>query len=103
MVPMGAFHIDHFLLLSLLSDAKLSLEENMKRSAILMYSGIFFVSLACLMTVSGCMAGAGETKAEVARRHSHIMKSNMRLMQDDIDAVLMLDNVSKASDKFVRP
>jgi hypothetical protein len=103
MVPMGAFHIGHFLLLSLLSDAKLSLEENMKRSTIIMYSGIFFVGLAVLITVSGCMAGAGETKAEVARRHSHIMKSNMSLIQDDIDAILMLDKASKTSEKFVRP
>ena len=55
------------------------------------------------MSVSGCMAGAGETKAEIARRHNHIMKSNMSLIQDDIDAILMLDKGSKTSEKTVRP
>ena len=101
---MGAFLCGHLLLLSLLGDDKFSLEEKMKRNTIIMYSGLFCVALAVLMTVSGCaIDGAGETKAEIARRHDHIRKTNMSLIQDDIDAVLMLDKPSKTSEKFVRP
>lgn len=100
---MGALHAGHLLLLSLLSDDKLSLEENMKRSSIIMYSGILFVVLTLVMTASGCMNGAGETKAEIARRHDHVLKTNMLLVQEDVDAILMLDRPSRNTRKFVRP
>ncbi len=88
--------------LSLLGDDKLSLEETMKRNAILMNVGVLCVLLAVILAVSGC-AGAGETRAEMARRRQHVMKGNMLLIQDDIDAVLMLDKSSKTSEKIVRP
>ena len=99
---MGAFHIGHFLLLSLLSDAKLSLEENMKRSTIIMYSGLFCVVLAVLMTASGCMSGAGETRAEVEERHNVIVQTQKKQIQNDWDSVLLLNKSSKLSDKYVR-
>lgn len=102
MVQTGVFQLeDHFLLLSLLGDV-LSLEDNMKRNVILMYAGFLCVLLSVALSVSGC-AGAGETKAEIARRHQHIMKTNMSLIQDDWDAIWMLDRASKTSEKFVRP
>jgi hypothetical protein len=90
------------LLLSLLGDDKLCLEETMKRNAILMYVGVLSVLLSVTLALSGC-AGAGETRAELARRRDHTMKRNMLLIQDDIDAVLMLDKTSKTTEKIVRP
>lgn len=74
----------------------------MKRNNIVMYSGLLCAVFVVAMMISGC-AGAGETKTEVARRHRHIMSVNMSLIQDDIDALLMLDKASKTSEKFVRP
>jgi hypothetical protein len=74
----------------------------MKRNVILMYAGLLCLLLAVTLTVSGC-AGAGETRAEIARRHMHIMRTDLSLIQGDIDALLMLDRTSKTSDMFVRP
>jgi hypothetical protein len=74
----------------------------MKRNVILMYAGLLCLLLSVTLMVSGC-AGAGETRAEVARRHSHIMRTNLSLIQGDIDSLLMLDRASKTSDMFVRP
>ena len=90
------------MLLSLLGDDKLCLEETMKRNTIFMYVGVLCVLLSVTLTLSGC-AGAGETRAELARRRDHTMKMNMLLIQDDIDAGLMLDKPSKTTEKIVRP
>ena len=96
------FQPGHFLLLSLLGDVKLSLEEKMKRNTIIMYKGLICILLSIVLTVSGC-AGAGETRQEVARRHRYIMSTNMSLIQDDVDAILLLDKPSKTTEKIVRP
>ena len=90
------------MLLSLLGDDKLSLEEKMKRNVIIMYAGLLCLLLSVTLAVSGCSA-AGETRAETTRRHLHIMKTDLSLLQGDLDALLMLDRASKTSDVFVRP
>ena len=74
----------------------------MKRNVILTYVGLLCLMLSVALMVSGC-AGAGETRAEIARRHRHVMWTNLSLVQDDVDALLMLDRASKTSDMFVRP
>ena len=74
----------------------------MKPNMIVKYIGITCLLLALSITLTGC-AGAGETKEEVARRHSDVVRKNMLLIQDDIDAILMLDKPSGASEKLVRP
>jgi len=61
----------------------------------------------CLFTVligvlAGCMGTPGETAEEVHTRHVGVMKENHLQMQDDIDAILMLDKPSRLSDKLVR-
>jgi len=63
----------------------------------------------CLLTAligalsgCGCAGTPGETAEEVHTRHVGIMKTNCLEMQDDIDAVLMLDKPSRLSDKLVR-
>jgi hypothetical protein len=90
-------------LLSLLGDDKLSLEETMKRNVILKYAGLLCLLLFVTLTVSGCGSVPGETRAETARRHRHIMRINVGQVQSDVDALLMLDRASKTSDSFVRP
>ena len=74
----------------------------MKRNTIVMYAGLLCVLLSATLMLSGC-SGAGETRAEVARRRMHIMNTNMNLIKGDVDALLMLDRASKTSDSFVRP
>lgn len=56
-----------------------------------------------VLCLTGCNRGTpGETAAEVNRRHIHIIDNNMRQLQSDIDAVLMLDEPSKLSDRHIR-
>ena len=74
----------------------------MKRNVILKYAGLLCLLLSVTLAVSGCGA-AGETRAETARRHRHIMRTNLSQIQSDVDALLMLDRASKTSDSFVRP
>ena len=75
----------------------------MKRTEIIRYIGCLCLLVVFAMVLTGCGATAGETKAEANRRRGHIMKTNISLLQDDIDAVLMLDKPSKTSEKLVRP
>ena len=56
---------------------------------------------AILICISGC-AGAGETSSEVRDRHKTIMRSDLHMIQDDVDAVLLLDKPTKLSDKLTR-
>ena len=53
--------------------------------------------------ISGCMSqGAGETKAEIERRHDRVIKTGKHEIQDDLDAYLLLDRPTRLTDKFVR-
>ncbi|HEG42628.1 hypothetical protein LCGC14_2631980 [marine sediment metagenome] len=56
---------------------------------------------AILICVSGC-AGAGETASEVRDRHKTVVKSGLRMVQDDVDAFLLIDRPTKLSDKLTR-
>jgi len=63
---------------------------------------LFVLSMvvSCLL---GCNAGApGLTAREVHRRHVDTMKTGILQMQDDIDAVLMIDRPSRLSEKATR-
>lgn len=81
----------------------LSLEEIMKRTEIIRYFGSLCLLVVFAMLLSGCMGTPGETRAEANRRRGHIMRTNMSLISDDIDAILMLDKPSKTSEKLIRP
>ena len=75
----------------------------MKLNEIIRYFGCLCLFVVFAMILTGCGATAGETRAEADRRRSHIMKTNWSLVQDDIDAILMLDKPTKTSEKLVRP
>jgi len=64
-----------------------------------LYLCLFAVLIASL---TGCMGTPGETKEEVHTRHMGVFKENWLEMQDDIDAVMMLDKPSRLSDKLIR-
>jgi len=62
-----------------------------------------FVLVALASCLVGCNRGTpAETAAEVHRRHVDVMRTNASEMQDDLDAVFMLDKPSKLSDRHVR-
>ena len=51
--------------------------------------------------LSGC-AAPGRTKAEVNQRHRDKIQNDLWQLQDDVDAVLLLDRPGRQSDKLVR-
>jgi len=61
------------------------------------------VCLLAAVTVSllGC-AGSGQTAAEIHRKHIDAVRTNTLQMQDDLDAVFMLDRPSRLSNRYVR-
>lgn len=63
---------------------------------------LFVLSMvvSCLL---GCNAGApGLTAREVHRRQVDSLKTSMLQMQDDIDAILLIDRPSRLSEKATR-
>lgn len=60
-----------------------------------------FICLSVCVCILGCR-GAGETASEVNVRHKHIIYTNTSMIQDDLDALMLLDRPSKLSDKMVR-
>ena len=64
---------------------------------------LFAILIGSLAAFSGCaQATPGETAREVHIRRVGVVKTNWLEMQDDIDAVLMLDKPSRLSDKLIR-
>ncbi len=68
------------------------------------------VRLLCILFIaallqSGCswFSGApGETKGQVQQRHKVIVQTQKKQIQNDWDALLLLNKSSKLSDKYVR-
>ena len=77
----------------------------MKYSRNLTLSKLFLL-LICLflavITFTGCGGTQGETKGERARRWGHIFRSNLGQINDDVDAILLMDRRSKLTDKLIR-
>ncbi len=79
----------------------------MKKTNFLKYFGVMFCfCILCVVALclSGCFKfkGPGETTSQVHQRHMRVINTSRRQMQDDIDAVLLLDKPSKLSDKVIR-
>jgi hypothetical protein len=54
------------------------------------------------MTLTGCGGTQSETKAERARRWRMVTGSGLGQINDDIDALLMMDKRSKLSENVIR-
>jgi len=53
-----------------------------------------------VLLLAGCsLRHPGETRAEVDRRHSRVLRVNNELMMSDLDRVLGLDRPSKLTDR----
>ncbi len=77
----------------------------MKKTNFLKYSRVVFcfcILCATALCLSGCFKAAGETASEVHQRQMRIINTSRRQMQDDIDAVLLLDRPSRLNDKVIR-
>jgi len=61
----------------------------------------FCLFAALIVSLTAC-SSPGETAREVHTRHVGVVKTNWLEMQDDIDAVMMLDKPSRLSDKLIR-
>ncbi|MFC1762889.1 hypothetical protein ACFL6U_12525 [Planctomycetota bacterium] len=59
------------------------------------------LAMLVFMAVSGCSTyrRPGETALERRVRHSHLLRTNYRMMCDDIDKYLMLDDASTLSNR----
>lgn len=77
----------------------------MKKTDFFKYSRVVFrFSIICVTALcfSGCFKAAGETTSEVHQRHMRVINTSRRQMQDDIDALLLMDRPSRLSDKVIR-
>lgn len=68
----------------------------MKKFSLLMIAAVF-----ALLFASGCK-GPGMTQKEVNRRHRDTVDVNTKLLQDDVDKVLLLDQPSRQTEYIVR-
>lgn len=65
-------------------------------------------SILCLFllsVVASCLVGCsapGQTAGQVHRRHVDATRTYMLQMQDDVDAILMIDRPSRLSEKITR-
>lgn len=71
----------------------------MKKNRIILLALV--LTMAAGLLLGGC-AAPGRTSAEVHRDHMNTWQHDLWQMQDDVDAVLMIDRPSRLSDKFVR-
>ncbi len=77
----------------------------MKDAAILKYFGrVCYFCVLCLTfaCVGGCLSSPGETSAEIHRKHMNTIKTNTLQLQDDVDAVLHLEQPTRLSEKHTR-
>jgi hypothetical protein len=65
------------------------------------YLLVFVLAITTGLVLSGCKA-RGLTKEEVHRRHYDTIQNNMWQVQDDVDAVFLLDKPSRLSEQMVR-
>jgi len=55
-----------------------------------------------MVLLAGCsLRHPGETRAEIDRRHSRVLRLNNEMMLSDLDKVLLLDRPSKLTDKRI--
>lgn len=64
----------------------------------ILVSGVAMV----VVLMSGCNGAPGRTAQEVHRNHINVIQTNWIMIQDDIDAALLLDRPTRLSEMVVR-
>lgn len=77
---------------------------NRSKTGIVRITLLLCAFFAAVAMFSGCRldGAAGETKSEVQQRHTVIVETQKKQIQDDWDALLLLNKSSRLSDKYVR-
>ena len=73
-----------------------------KKTNMKCYMALSCLCVLCIIWLAGCFNGTGETSSEISRRRKRVIKNNALQIQDDVDAVLLLDKPTKLSDKIQR-
>jgi len=74
----------------------------MRKNVELKGFGIILIVLCAIgLSLAGC-SSPGETSDEINVRHQRVLRNDLQQIQDDVDAVFMLDKPSRISDKPVR-
>lgn len=55
-----------------------------------------------IFVLTGCTGAPGMMTNEVDRRHVNVVRSNWKMLQDDLDAVFLWDQPSRLSEMPVR-
>lgn len=76
----------------------------MKNSCVFTYfKALFFGLVICVISFCfGCAGTPGETVCEVNRRHRRVFNHAHLQLQDDVDALFLIDAPSKLSDYMAR-
>lgn len=72
------------------------MSKRLMRTVIILTAVLVF-----LLLLSGCGA-PGRSAQEVHRTHMRYLRTEMLMMQDDIDSFMMIDRPSRLSDRAVR-
>ncbi len=73
-----------------------------RRGLRLRFFTLAVAALVSVLPLAGCsLRQPGETRAEVDRRHSRVLRVNNELMLSDLDRVLGLDQPSRLTDKRI--
>ncbi len=66
---------------------------------------LLVILLGCILCFAGCgstIIGQGETAAEGQRRHLRQLELSRQQLADDFDALLLMDQPTRLSDKRIR-
>jgi len=73
-----------------------------RRGLSLRFLALAAAAYVLMVLLAGCsLRHPGETRAEIDRRHSRVLRLNNEMMLSDLDKVLLLDRPSKLTDKRI--
>jgi hypothetical protein len=65
-------------------------------------NGMIILGVALVVVLMNGCAAPARTAQEVQRNHIHVIQTNWIMIQDDIDAALLLDRPTRLSEMVVR-
>ena len=84
------------------SNQKTALGPKMRRIKRLLHTVGFSLFVCMVGVLTGCAGSPGRTVKEGDQQHYHAIHSNWLMFQEDIDAILMLDQPSRLTPMYTR-
>jgi hypothetical protein len=84
------------------SNQKTALGPKMRRIKRLLQTVVFSLFVCMVGFLTGCAGSPGRTVKEVDQQHYHAIHSTWLMFQEDIDAILMLDQPSRLTPMYTR-